>query len=83
MSSPRKHPFRLGVPYRVVCAFSSLDEFSAGEALMFIGSSYSSYDSSSGFDFEDENGGRKRWNIHDEEGDALFAERFREEDIQK
>ena len=79
MHSPRPHPFRLGASYHVICSFTSLDQFTKGEALMFVGSCYSAYDSSSGFDFEDETGNRKRWNLHDEDGDHLFAERFKED----
>jgi len=62
----------------VLRPFSSLDSFSVGEALMFSGSSYSAYDSCSGFDFVDAQGKSKRWNMHDEDPDSLFGQLFEE-----
>ena len=78
MNSPRNHPFRPGARYRVLQAFSSLDSFSDGESVVFAGSSYSAYDSCSGFDFLDARGKTKRWDMHDEDPDSLFAQLFEE-----
>ena len=76
--SPLKHPFKKGAKYRVRQSFSSLDEFTQGEVLVYEGSSYSPYDSASGFDFRDSAGAFRRWDMYDNEPLNLIQERFEE-----
>jgi len=74
----RKHPFKKGVKYRVRQSFSSLDEFTKDEVLVYEGSAYSPYDSASGFNFRDNAGELRRWDMHNDEAENLLQERFEE-----
>jgi hypothetical protein len=74
----RPTPFKTRQLYRTLKAFNSLrDSFQSGEVLEFVSSSYSRYDSSTGFVFKDNGSGELRiFDLHDEEPDSLCNEYF-------
>jgi hypothetical protein len=71
MSTWRQHNFQEGAKYRVKKAIvTPTSDFSLGEIVVFCGSSYSHYDSSSAFMFQAEpSGENKTWFLHDDDDD--------------
>jgi hypothetical protein len=71
MNTWRQHSFKQGHSYKVKVSFSTAtSKFDEGEMVVYIDSSYSPYDGSTGFMFQTDGLGQmKTWFLRDDEID--------------